>query len=221
MIRLTTLFLMLLLVAGCTGEESATQGEANQEETGSVDTSPAESNQITAESFSRKPVNYEAESGQFQVTFPTGCGKLFVRANEPDLFAGETQDDIILVEFVSCDRYQEKGEGYSITGTYNYHDKYGEMAGPDEVVRRVEEALSNFGAQIVEQKPIRRDFGQERVAEGVRVTAVGAEGNGEVLIFGLLVDGDLYVMSAWNTAGGLMEDPEAVAFFDSFRPFVE
>ena len=201
MTRLLVLSLLMLMAFGA----------AAQEKSALPDT----------ETLSRKPIHFVSKNEQFQATFPSGCGKIYSRKNEPDLFAGEDYDDIVLVEFASCDRYQEKGEGVSISATFNYHDKEGNMAGPDQVVRRVEEALGKFGAMIVEQKPVQRDYGDQIVAEGVRVFALGTDGKGEVVIMGLLSDGDIYVLSAWNVNGGLMKDPEIRTFFDSFRPFVE
>jgi hypothetical protein len=82
------------------------------------------------DNLSDDPVVYTNEGEDFQITFPSGCGKLVTRANEPDLFGGEEWDDIIQVTHAYCDRYREKGEGCSVTATFNLHDKDGSIAGP-------------------------------------------------------------------------------------------
>jgi len=171
--------------------------------------------------LSDNPVPYVSETQDFQVVFPGGCGKLNVRANEPDLFGGETLDDIVQVQYVYCDRNQEAGEGCSVTGIYNWHDEDGNPAGPDQVIRRVGETLAKFGAEIVEQKGVRRVYNEYTAVEGVDVRAKSPAGPGEIRILGLLSNADVFVLAAWNVEGGLYEDEQMMGFFDSFQPFVE
>ena len=46
----------------------------------------------------------------------------------------------------------------------------------------------------------------------------GEEGGaGEVWIRGLLQGDDIFLLMAWNQAGGLFQDPEIAGFFASFR----
>ena len=45
--------------------------------------------------LSDKPVPYVSANQEFQLTFPSGCAELHSRVNEPDLFGGETYDDIV------------------------------------------------------------------------------------------------------------------------------
>jgi hypothetical protein len=171
--------------------------------------------------LSDNPVSYVSENADFQLTFPSGCGELHSRVNEPDLFGGETYDDIVQVQYIYCDRHQEKGEGCSITSVFNWHDQEGNPAGPPQVVKRVGDTLRSFGVKVVSQREVRRSYNEEVAVEGVDVFARAAEGDGEVRVMGLLSDGDLYVLAAWNNSGGLDEDPEMTLFFDSFQPFVE
>ena len=84
--------------------------------------------------LSEKPVPYVSPNQDFQLTFPSGCGELHSRVNEPDLFGGETYDDIVNVQYTYCDRHQEKGEGCSITAVFNWHDSEGNPAGPAQAV---------------------------------------------------------------------------------------
>ncbi|MEN8005844.1 MAG: hypothetical protein ABFS42_02470 [Candidatus Krumholzibacteriota bacterium] len=173
------------------------------------------------ENLSVKPVDFTSENGDFKITFPGGCGKLVTRSNEPDLFGGEEWDDIIQVTYVFCDRYQTEGEGCSIRATFNLHDQDGGMAGPQHVVTGVEEYLKHFQAKIVRQKAVRREFENGIVAEGVEIHAKPADGPGEVWLRGLLVEGDIYVLAAWNHQGGLWNNPDYMAFFNSFQPWTE
>ena len=46
-------------------------------------------------------------------------------------------------------------------------------------------------------------------------------GSGEVWIRGLLVDGDIYILAAWNRRGGVWGNPDYIAFFNSFQPWVD
>jgi len=173
------------------------------------------------EELSKDPVLYTNENGDFQIEFPGGCGKLVTRANEPDLFGGEKWEDIIQVNHVYCDRFQEKGEGCSVTAVYNVHGEDGSMAGPEHVISRVEEVLSEFGAHIVSQKVVKKDFGNGIIAEGVEVMAKPEKGSGEVWIRGLLTDGDIYILAAWNNRGGVWGIPDYISFFSSFQPWTE
>lgn len=173
------------------------------------------------EDLSLNPIPYKNENEDFQIIFPRGCGKLVTRANEPDLFGGEQWEDIIQVTYVFCDRYQKKGEGCSVTAVFNLHDKDNSMAGPKHVISRVEEALGAFGAKVVNQRPIQKDFGNEIIGEGVEVLARPEKGPGEIRILGLLVDGDIYILKAWNEQGGVWKNPDYITFFSSFQPWVE
>ena len=144
-----------------------------------------------------------------------------VRTNEPDLWGGETFDDIVQVQYVYCDREQEQGEGCSITGIFNWHDQDGNPAGPDQVVRRVRETLTKFGAEVTAQQAVKREYNEFYAVEGVDVRAKAPEGPGEIRVMGLLSAGDVYVLAAWNVEGGLTVDEQMMGFFNSFQPFVD
>ena len=40
-----------------------------------------------------------------------------------------------------------------------------------------------------------------------------------VWIRGLLVEGDVYILAAWNKQGGVWGNPDYVDFFNSFQPW--
>ena len=176
---------------------------------------------VDPEKLTENPVVYTNEGEDFQVTFPGGCGKLVTRANEPDLMGGEQWEDIIQVSHTFCDRYQNKGEGCSVTAIFNLHGEDNSMAGPEHVISRIENSLSSFGANIVSQQSIQKDFGNEIIVEGTEVFAKPEEGPGEVWIRGLLVDGDIYIFNAWSNKGGLWKNPDYTMFFNSFQPWVD
>ena len=173
------------------------------------------------DNLSVNPVIYQHENGEFQVVFPGGCGKLVTRSNEPDLFGGEKWDEIVQVTYVFCDRYQENGEGCSVNATFNLKGDDGGMAGPPQVISRIEAVLQEYGVQVVSQKALKKDFGDGIVAEGVDVRAKAVDRPGEVWIRGLLINGDVYVLAAWKEDGGIWGDPEYTAFFNSFQPWTD
>lgn len=171
--------------------------------------------------LSMNPVTYTNENEDFQVVFPSGCGKLVTRSNEPDLFGGEQWNEIIQVNYVFCDRYQETGEGCSVTATFNLHSEDGSMAGPAQVVPRVEATLAEYGAKVISQEVIKKEFDNGIIIEGVEIKAKPEMGSGEVWIRGLIVDGDIYILTAWNNEGGLWNNPDYITFFNSFQPWTE
>lgn len=209
MIRLSTIVLVLALAGAAAG-----QGPSKP---------PADPSKLLPDGteLSTNPVLYKSETDDFQVVFPGGCGQLNVRTNEPDLWGGETLDDIVQVQYVYCDREQEQGEGCSITGIYNWHDQDGNPAGPDQVVRRVRETLAKFGAEVTAQQAVKRKYNEFYAVEGVDVRAKAPEGPGEIRVMGLLSAGDVYVLAAWNIEGGLTADEQMMGFFHSFQPFVD
>jgi hypothetical protein len=171
--------------------------------------------------LSMNPVTYTNEGGDFQIVFPSGCGKLVTRSNEPDLFGGEQWDEIIQVNHVFCDRYQENGEGCSVTATFNLHSEDGSMAGPQHVIIRVQEILAEYGAKVISQDVIKKEYDNGIFIEGVEVKAKPDMGKGEVWIRGLIVEGDIYILTAWNIEGGVWENSDYITFFNSFQPWTD
>jgi hypothetical protein len=177
---------------------------------------PAEGDDLSLD-----PVVFINDNRDFQIIFPGGCGKLVAKFNEPDLWGGQSWDEIIQVTHVYCDRYQKDGEGCSVNATFNMTDQDGSMAGPPQVKKLVTETLKGFGAKIVDQQSIKKEYENGVFVEGVEVFAQAPMGKGEVWIRGLLADGDIYILTAWNDQGGLWKDPDYLAFFNSFQPWVD
>jgi hypothetical protein len=183
---------------------------------------PAQDSDIEGSTeLSMNPVTYTNEGGDFQIVFPSGCGKLVTRSNEPDLFGGEQWDEIIQVNHVFCDRYQENGEGCSVTATFNLHSEDGSMAGPQHVIIRVQEILAEYGAKVISQDVIKKEYDNGIFIEGVEVKAKPDMGKGEVWVRGLIVEGDIYILTAWNIEGGVWENSDYITFFNSFQPWTD
>ena len=187
-----------------------------------VATGPAQTPvQEEPDDLSLDPVVFINDNRDFQIIFPGGCGKLVAKFNEPDLWGGQSWDEIIQVTLVYCDRYQKKGEGCSVNATFNKTGEDGSMAGPQEVIKLVEDTLKEFGAKVVNQRPIKKEFENGIIVEGVEVFAQAAMGKGEIWIRGLLTDGDIYVLTAWNDKGGVWNNTDYLAFFNSLQPWVD
>jgi hypothetical protein len=68
---------------------------------------------------------------------------------------------------------------------------------------------------------VKRRYNEFYAVEGVDVRARAPGGPGEIRVMGLLSAGDVYVLAAWNIAGGLAADEQMMGFFASFQPFVD
>ena len=212
-IAMLAITVVLLATSAIAGDSDPVRDQEKSKSKLSVGDSP--------ENLSVNPVTYISENGDFQIIFPGGCGKLVTRANEPDLFGGEEWDDIVQVTYVYCDRFQEEGEGCSVKATFNLHGEDGEMAGPGHVVTRVESALKHFQANIVTQEAVKKQYDNGILVEGVEILAKPENSPGEIWIRGLLVQGDVYILTAWKNQGGLWKDLEYRTFFNSFQPWTE
>lgn len=161
--------------------------------------------------------SFASEDGDFRVIWPSGCANLRTRSPIQDDYSdsdGEKEYPVI----VTCDRYGEKGEGCSVTAIFNVKSISGGPVGPAEVIPRLKKMLKSLGAQIQKQKPIRKDFGDGAVAEGIDIQAAQPQGVGQVWLRGLVVHGDVYIMAAWDLGGQVWDNPEYITFFNSFQP---
>jgi hypothetical protein len=95
------------------------------------------------------------------------------------------------------------------------------MAGPEHVVTRVQEILAEYGAKVISQEVIKREYDNGIFIEGVEVKAKPEMGNGEVWVRGLIAEGDIYILTAWDLKGGVWENPAYITFFDSFQPWTD
>jgi hypothetical protein len=167
------------------------------------------------------PYHYSSEEGNFQVTWPSGCGELRIRANEPENFVGEEETHLILIHHATCDQFGAEGEGCSVTAVFDARAADGGEAGPEQVLARVRNALQTFGVKIVKQMPVKREFADGLVVEGVDVLGTDANGKGQFWVRGLLASHDIYLLTAWSADGQLWENAEFQEFFNGFEPFVE
>ena len=162
------------------------------------------------------PYEYVSAEAEFRCTWPGGCGKLRRRSSvvdpEADPFSA------VQVHHISCDQYGKEGQGCSVSAVFNQLAADGGIAGAAEVIDRLEEQIATFGVTVIEQTPIQKELPGGRKLEGLDLKARDASGVGEVWLRGVLSNGDIYVLAAWKLTGGLWDDPEYQAFFDSFQP---
>ena len=163
-----------------------------------------------------EPYEYVSDKGEFKVTWPSGCGELTRRekVSDPDV----DPFDEVFVYNVYCDQRGQHGVGCGIMVIFNLKDADGGPAGPTEVVARLEEHMKLLGVNVEKQHPIRREMPDGTVVEGLEIRAREPEGAGEAWMRGLLHQGDVFLLSAWNMSGGLFGDPEFLTFFNSFEP---
>ncbi len=166
-----------------------------------------------------KPYEYTSQDGQFKVTWPSGCGQVVRRQSVPD--PDVDPFDRVDVYTVYCDQNGQQGRGCAVTAIFNLKGKDGGMPGPQDVVSRMEEHMKELGVQVIKQAPLGRELPDGSKIEGLDILAAEPHGAGQAWLRGLLYDGTVYLLSAWNKQGGLWDDSEYVTFFNSFEPLVE
>lgn len=191
---------VLVLIAAAAGAQVTVQGD-NQP------------------SLLTKPYEYTSQDGQFKITWPSGCGQLVRRQPNPDPDADPFER--VDVYTVYCDQNKQKGQGCAVTTIFNLKGKDGGLPAPEDVVARMEEHMKNLGVAVMKQAPVGREFPDGSRIEGLDILAAEPHGAGQAWLRGLLYDGTVYLLSAWNRQGGLWDDPEYVTFFNSFEPLVE
>ncbi|MFN2371172.1 MAG: hypothetical protein ABR506_08470 [Candidatus Krumholzibacteriia bacterium] len=166
-----------------------------------------------------RPYDYVSDQGNFKVTWPSGCGELVRRdmIENPD---AEPFDQVQVFN-VYCDQNKQHGVGSAVIVLFNLRDGEGRLPGPAQVVPRMENHLQTLGVAIVEQRPIRRDMPGGTCIEGLEILAQEPAGAGQAWLRGLIHEDVVYLLSAWKIEGGLFDDPEYEAFFNSFEPVVE
>ena len=163
----------------------------------------------------RSAVTFRSPEDDFTVDFPEGCDR--IRATAPSMTQQQdslSEQDVL---YAYCDRGKEPGQGASVTVFYAMTAEDGRSAGPADVVELIGKALVAKGVQVVHQTEIEKEFPGGALAEGTDIFAQEPGGAGQVWIRGLLVDGVIYLLEAWNQAGGLWEDPDYQNFFNSFK----
>jgi hypothetical protein len=189
----------LAMVAACgDGDDAAPAGDAAGADSAAAD--PSGPTLITEGTVQQHP-----DAG-FQVFWPSGCG--VIKEQVSDGRTRRADRELIY----SCDRDGELGEGTSVRVMLGARGPDGEAPDAAFVVALIERQLQRFGVRALRQRPLSADG-----IEGVEVHAGEPAGPGEVWLRGLLRDRDVYLLLAWNTAGGLFEDPQMTDFFASFR----
>lgn len=163
-----------------------------------------------------EPYRYTSVDGDFRIIWPSGCSKIKIRTP-----GDEGDADSPYPVIVSCDRHGEDGAGCSVMVIFNAQGEDGSPAGPDQVMVNMQNLLRDFGAEVKQQSPLHKDFGEGLIVEGLDVLAAQAGGSGQVWLRGLLVGGDIYLLSAWDLSGKVWNNPEYVNFFNSFQPGTE
>ncbi len=166
-----------------------------------------------------KPYLYKSDVGHFQVMMPSGCAKVHRRVNGGDNEPNQAQAGEITI--VSCDRFEKKGQGCSVTAFLSLTDGNQGDPGPPQVLEQVRGYLKKFGAQVQHQAEVSREFADGQKIEGIDVKAAVPGGVGELWVRGLLSGSDIFILAAWNQAGGLWNDPMYQTFFNSFAPSSE
>lgn len=162
------------------------------------------------------PIDYTSNDGQFHTTFPTGCAKLRTRMNTAEDGSADVEVRVVIV---TCDRAQVTNEGCLVHARLGAARGLTGKAAADVVLAEVTKTLATYSVNPVRQTPVRRDFGEQGIVEGLDIQARPAGGAGDVWVRGLLRGEDVYILLAWKAAGGLFEDAEYGVFFEAFRPW--
>ena len=164
------------------------------------------------------PVHYTSPEGEFTVTFPAGCGRLYTKMNG---MPGDSVAVDVRLVFVNCERDRANHEGCQVNVRLGAARELKGQAATDMVLAEVRKLLDGYGVVPGRQRPVRADFGAHGVVEGIEILAHPQSGAGDVWIRGLLRGDDAYFLVAWKANGGLMEDPAYGEFFQSFKPWAE
>jgi hypothetical protein len=146
-----------------------------------------------------------AEAG-FHVFWPSGCAGVKEQVSaRPTEYAQR--------EWVyTCTHPDDLRHGVRVLRMQEASDEHGNPPHPRFVVGLVQDHLALFSVRVIRQRPL--EFGG---FQGVDVHGQEPDGAGEVWVRGLLLGTDVFILMAWNRAGGVFENPEIHRFFDSFR----
>jgi hypothetical protein len=219
-LMVTTVLLAVLLAAAAVGQEiqdrpqDRPQDKPEGKTIRSVTGSPENPLTPVDHAFS-----FTSEEGDFRVIWPSGCSSVKTRTPGGRDDGGDPEREYPVMVF--CDRFGEKGDGCSVTVVFNARSEGGGPVDPPEVMRRMKALLAGFGAEIKRQAPVNKTFADGRVAEGLDVAAAQTDGAGQVWVRGMIIDGVVYILSAWDLAGNVWNNPEYITFFNSFQPGTE
>lgn len=163
---------------------------------------------------------FSSPEGDFRITFPSGCSRIVTRVPSEEL---PDVDGIhaVVVSISFCDRFGEKGDGCSVTSLFNVTNAEGGYPGPEQVIERLVSVLKGMNVTIQKESPIRKELPDGTAIEGIDLFAADSSGVGQAWLRGVIYEGDIYIMSAWKSAGGLWNNQEFITFFNSFQPGAE
>nr|MEE4269578.1 hypothetical protein [Candidatus Krumholzibacteria bacterium] len=159
--------------------------------------------------------DFSSDIGDFRIMMPSGCAKVKTRTREDDSASGEYIEETVVVY---CDRFGKEGDGCSVTAIFNVEGPEGGMPEAPQVTERLENILKTYGAHVTDQRYLEKEFGDGLKAEGIDLLAARTGGSGQMWLRGMLINGDIYIIAAWNESGGVASNPEYVTFFNSFQP---
>ena len=187
--------LLALSLGGCGGDkqEEAAPAPANtlQDATGAV--------------------SYYSPEGHFHIVWPSGCARVRLQT-----WAIENPDnpDSLGRAKIFCDRDNFENEGCAVGIQFLSQLPGKPEATPEKVIEAVTAGLQSFEIEILRQSPITRAG-----FEGVGVLGVSAGGgDGTFWTEGFIVNGDIFVLSAWSAGRSIFELEEIRNFFASFEP---
>lgn len=178
---------------------------------------------VKTQSFENLPdaassIRFTSKEGRFSIIFPSGCAKVRSRVR---VGGGSKSLEAANLVFTNCDRTNRRNEGCSVTVHLAGARDLAPAAATEKVLEYVRQVLAGYGVKPTAQTPLRREFGEHGVVEGIEIVA-RPEGNvGDICVRGLLHDGDIYVLTAWKATGNMADDPEYAQFFQSFLPWAD
>lgn len=164
------------------------------------------------------PIRFTSNEGRFSVIFPSGCAKVRSRVR---VGGGSKSLEAANLVFTNCDRANHPNEGCSVTVHLAGARGLESAAAAAKVLDRMRQVLEGYNVQPAAQTPLRRDFGEHGVVEGLEIVARPEGGAGDICVRGLLHGENIYVLTAWKATGSLATDPEFAQFFESFLPWVD
>ncbi len=158
------------------------------------------------------PVPVSSAEGMFEITMPPGC--YMVHKVSPKI--GE--DGLTSFVYVYCDRYEEKGEGFSVSTWLGSDDPNGSNLGFSDLKFRAEENMGKFGVEVIKQVPLEVALPSGQKMIGVDLYTQTPDEVGQVWLRGWVVSGRVYLLMAWRSSGDLLQQTGVKEFFDSFQP---
>ena len=150
-------------------------------------------------------MKYTSPEGEFSVTFPAGCGRLYTKMNG---MPGARADVDVRLVFVNCERDRVNHEGCQVNARLGAARELKGKAATDMVLAEVRKLLDGYGVvparQTAGARRLRRPRAWSRGSRSwpTRNRAPATSGSAACLR-----GDDVYFLIAWKANGGLTEDP--------------